>query len=238
MYLKKTIALLLPARNEAQALPDVLKAVPLEVDRVLVLDNGSTDSTAQVARESGAEVVTEPRAGYGRACLAGMAALKSNPPDVIAFADADGSDDLSCLINLFDPIVRGDMDLALARRLPEEPRALSSQQRFGNWLATRLIHLFWGHDYRDLGPMRAIKWKDLQKLDMRDTDYGWTVEMQLKALISGLRIKEYPTPYKRRTAGCSKVSRNLIGSLQAGIKILWVIGRETLRQIKPWERNY
>ena len=229
MHLKKTISVLLPARNEAQALPEVLKAMPPEVDRVLVLDNGSTDLTAQVAREWGAEVVTEPRAGYGRACLAGMTALKSNPPDVIAFADADGSDDLSTLMNLVDPIVKGDMDLALAQRIPEDPHALTFQQRFGNWLATRLIYLFWGHDYRDLGPMRVIKWKDLQKLDMRDTDYGWTVEMQLKALISGLRIKEYPTPYKRRTAGCSKVSRNMIASIRAGIKILWVIGRETLR---------
>ena len=232
MYHGKTVTLLLPARNEALALPLVLKAVPSEVDRVMVLDNGSTDTTAHVARESGAKVVTEPKAGYGRACLAGLAALKASPPDIVAFADADGSDDLSHLHDLIDPVVKGQADLALARRVPIDPGALSRQQRFGNWLATRSIRIFWGHNYRDLGPMRVITWAALSDLQMSDPDYGWTVEMQIRALRAGLRVKEYAIPYRQRAAGRSKVSRTLIGTLRAGVKILWVIGREAL-QTKP-----
>lgn len=233
MYHERTIALLLPARNEAITLPEVLKAVPPEVDRVLVLDNGSTDETAKVAKKHGAQVVPESEAGYGRACLAGLMALRGGPPDVLAFADADGSDDLARLLDLIDPLVRGEADLTLARRVPVDPDALSRQQRLGNWFATRLIRLFWGHDYGDLGPMRAINWAALSDLKMSDPDYGWTVEMQIKALKKGLRVKEYDMPYRKRAGGRSKVSRTLIGTLRAGVKIFWVIGREALQTRLP-----
>ncbi len=229
MYHGKTIALLLPARNEAITLPDVLRAVPHQVDRVLVLDNGSTDETAQVARQYGAHVVPEFRPGYGRACLAGLMALKEKPPDVLAFADADGSDDLARLPDLIDPLIRGEADLALAHRVPAHPDAISLQQRLGNWFATRLIRFLWGYDYSDLGPMRVIHWAALSDLEMSDPDYGWTVEMQIKALKKGLRVKEYAMPYRRRAGGRSKVSRTLIGTLRAGMKIFWVIGREAVR---------
>ena len=226
MYRSKTVALIIPARNEALTLPYVLQAIPKEVDRILVVDNGSTDDTPRVAKECGAEVVSEPRAGYGRACLAGLAAQEPDPPDIVAFADADGSDDLRRLFELLDPLVDRQAELALAMRIPVEPEALSLQQRFGNWLATRLILLFWGHNYKDLGPMRAITWNGLKRLGMRDTNFGWTIEMQVKALKKGLRIKEIPIPYLRRKAGQSKVSGTLAGSLRAGTKILWIIGRE------------
>jgi len=230
MYQGKTIALILPARNEAIALPTVLKNVPPVIDHVLVIDNGSTDSTPQVAREYGAQVVAESKIGYGRACLAGIAALKISPPDVVAFADADGSDDLSQLLNLLTPVVNGQADMVLGSRIPAESHALSIQQRFGNWLATTLIHLIWNHRYKDLGPMRAINWISLLKMKMSDKNYGWTVEMQIKALKTGLRIREYAVFYRQRAGGRSKVSRTLAGTVRAGIKILWVIGREAIRR--------
>lgn len=236
MYLDKTIALLLPARNEAAALPGVLKMVPQQVDRVLVLDNASTDSTAQVAKEHGAEVVIENKPGYGRACLRGLKFLETNPPDVVAFADADGSDDLSFLPEMLKPLVRGDSDLALACRIPDSHDAMSAQQRLGNWLATQLIRLFWRHVYNDLGPMRAIAWKALSDLHMKDPNYGWTVEMQIRALKKRLRVREYPVLYYKRAAGRSKVSGSLVGSLRAGIKILWIIGREAVLRKSSWQQ--
>lgn len=222
----KTIALLIPARNEASALPQVLKAVPREIDWVLVLDNGSTDSTATLARIYGAETVWVPTPGYGRACLAGLKRLTHNPPGVVAFADADGSDDLSSLLDLVGPVAKEEADFTLAWRIPQHKNALSFQQRLGNWVVTRLIFLFWKHVYCDLGPMRAISWECLKELRMNDINYGWTVEMQIRALKNGLRIREFPTPYRERAGGRSKVSKTLAGSLRAGLKMLWVLGKE------------
>jgi glycosyltransferase involved in cell wall biosynthesis len=226
LYRGKTVTLVIPARNEAAALPAVLGVVSSIIDGILVVDNGSTDDTGRIVTESGARLVSQPRTGYGLACLAALAALEAKPPDVVAFADADGSDDLSRLPELLDPVVTGRAELVLAWRIPVEPNALSVQQRFGNWLATRLIRIFWGHDYRDLGPMRVIAWSALQRLEMSDPNYGWTVEMQVKALQKGLRVREVPVPYLRRTAGRSKVSGTLAGSFRAGIKILWIICRQ------------
>jgi glycosyltransferase involved in cell wall biosynthesis len=226
MYNGKTISLILPARNEIMALGAVLNHVPPEVDRVLVVDNGSTDGTAQVAKILGAEVVQEPKPGYGRACLAGLAALRQDPPDMVAFADADGSDDLSRLKDLFHLVAEGYRDLALSRRIPADRNAFSLPQRFGNRLGTRLIHLFWGHRYHDLGPMRVISWRALQRLDMQDQNFGWTLEMQIKAVKHGLRVKEVAIRYRPRAAGRSKVSGNVKGVLRAGVKFFWVIGRE------------
>jgi hypothetical protein len=155
--------------------------------------------------------------------------LSVNPPDVVAFADADGSDDLSQLLNLIAPVANGQADMVLGSRVPADSYALTVQQRFGNWLATRLISLIWGHRYKDLGPMRAVRWTSLLKMEMRDQSYGWTVEMQIKALKTGLRLREYPVPYHQRAGGCSKISRTLEGTIRAGAKILWVIGQEALR---------
>ncbi|MBP8985520.1 MAG: glycosyltransferase family 2 protein [Syntrophobacterales bacterium] len=226
---RPTVALIIPALNEASALPGVLSRVPAIVTRIIVADNGSTDETGDIARIHGAEVVFEPIPGYGGACLAGINALLNDPPDIVAFADADGSDGVENLDALLHPILAGEAHLSLAQRIPDSVRAMTFQQRFGNWLATRLIRLFWGHDYHDLGPMRAISWQALQEFDMTDRDFGWTVEMQIKALKARMNVVEIPLPYHARTAGESKVSHTLSGVVRAGTKILWVIGLELLR---------
>ena len=224
------IALIIPALNEAQSLPAVLSRIPAAIDRVIVVDNGSTDGTAETARSHGARVVFERSPGYGSACLAGIAALKDDPPRIVAFADGDGSDGVENLPTLVRPLLENEADLALARRVPDTRQALSPQQRFGNGLAIYLIRLFWGVEYHDLGPMRAVSWEALMVMHMRDRDFGWTVEMQIKAIRANLRVVEYPLPYHVRVAGQSKISRTLAGVLRAGSKILWVIGRELWRE--------
>jgi glycosyltransferase involved in cell wall biosynthesis len=204
------------------------------IKRVVVVDNGSTDRTAQVAAAYGALVVSEPVAGYGRACLAGLACLRNNPPDIVAFVDADGSDELARLPDLIAPVAVGEADLVLGRRVPDERKALSFQQRSGHVLATGLIRLFWKHRFRDLGPMRVISWSALNQLNMADQAFGWTVEMQVRALRHGLRIWEIDVPYHRRSAGESKISRTITGTVRAGSTILWVIGRELVHGL--WEK--
>jgi len=231
------IALIIPARNEELSLPGVLGNVPHEIKQVVVVDNGSTDSTAEVAAAFGAQVVNEPVAGYGRACQAGLAYLRDDPPDIVAFVDADGSDELSRLPDLITPVVVGDQDLVLGRRVPAERKALSFQQRFGHILATGLIRLFWKHRFRDLGPMRVISWSALNQLNMADQAFGWTVEMQVRALKHGLRIREIDVPYHQRTAGKSKISRTITGTVRAGSTILWVIGRELVHGFRLSREN-
>jgi hypothetical protein len=177
-------------------------------------------------------VVREAVAGYGRACLAGLAALRNNPPDIVAFVDADGSDELACLPVLIAPVASGDRDFVLGERVPVERRALSLQQRFGHLLATGLIRLLWKHSYHDLGPMRVISWAALERLAMADQDFGWTVEMQVRALKQNLRIQEIRVPYHTRSAGKSKISRTLSKTFKAGSIILWVIGRELVHKLR------
>jgi len=229
---KQSIALIIPAKNEELSLPGVLRNVPAMITRTVVVDNGSTDGTARTAAAYGARVVTEPVVGYGRACLAGLAALRPNPPDIVAFVDADGSDELACLPVLIAPVAARKQDFVLGERIPVERSALSFQQRFGHLLATGLIRLFWQHHYRDLGPMRVIRWDALERLAMADKDFGWTVEMQVRALKQGLRMQEIRVPYHRRSAGKSKISRTLSGTFKAGTTILWTIGREVLAGLK------
>jgi glycosyltransferase involved in cell wall biosynthesis len=226
------IALIIPARNEELSLPGVLENVPYQITRVVVVNNGSTDRTAEVAALGGARVVDEPVAGYGRACLAGLAYLRNDPPDIVAFVDADGSDELSRLPELIAPVASGEEDLVLGRRIPAVAAALSFQQRFGHFLATGLIRLFWKHRFRDLGPMRVISWSALNRLNMADRAFGWTVEMQVRALRHGLRIREIDLPYHLRTAGKSKISRTIQGTVKAGSTILWVIGREVVQGLR------
>jgi glycosyltransferase involved in cell wall biosynthesis len=223
------IALIIPARNEAASISRVLRDIPDVVDHIIVVDNGSTDGTGDIARAAGVEVIRENRPGYGRACLSGIDSLRHNPPAIVAFADGDGSDNHATLTELLLPMIRDGLDLVLARRIPQNRAALSFQQRLGNRLATLLVGFFWGGDFRDLGPMRAIRWEALRKLDMCDRNYGWTIEMQIKALQYRLRIREIPLPYLPRLAGKSKISRTFGGVIKAGGKILWTVAREAWR---------
>jgi glycosyltransferase involved in cell wall biosynthesis len=221
-----TAALIIPALNEAAAIGLTLSRVPPGLyAEIVVADNGSTDATAAIALDHGARVVFEPERGYGAACLKGVAAL-SPEIEVVVFMDADASDDPAEARALLGPIASGAADFVLGSRTlgQSEPGSLQPHQRFGNRLATSLVRLIYGHAYTDLGPFRAIRADALARLGMRDRNYGWTIEMQVKALLHGLRVREVPVSYRRRI-GVSKVSGNLGASLRAGVKILWTIFR-------------
>lgn len=220
------IGIIIPALNEEQALATVLDALPRSLfAQVVVADNGSTDATAAVARQRRATVVREPRRGYGRACLAGLAALQREI-DIVVFMDADASDVPEEAAQLIEPIVRDQAELVIgSRRLGRaHPKALGWHQRAGNWLAVTLIRLLYGFRYTDLGPFRAVRRASLEHLAMRDPNFGWTAEMQVKALQHGLRVREIPVSYRPRV-GRSKISGTLLGSLKAGVKIVWTILR-------------
>ena len=225
------IAVIIPAHNEAGAIAQVIAEIPAGlVCEVIVVDNNSTDDTAAVARAAGATVLREERPGYGYACLAGMAHAFGRPeterPDIIVFLDGDHSDYPAEMPALLAPILRGAADMVIGSRAlgRRERGAMLPQQLFGNWLATRLLHRLYGVRYTDLGPFRAIRTGALQRLDMQDKTYGWTVEMQLKAARQGLRTTEVPVRYRRRI-GTSKISGTVQGTLGAGYKILWTIFR-------------
>ena len=221
------IGVIMPTRNEAAALPKVLSAILPLVAEVIVVDTVSTDGTPEIAASMGARVVSEPRRGYGRACLAGIAAL-SPAVDTVLFMDADASDRPEDLPRLLAPLIEDGADMVIgARSLDVEPGALTPQQRFGNALACRLIRMIWGISYTDLGPFRVIRRDALDRLQMRDETWGWTVEMQVRAARLGLRVKEVPVGYRRRI-GHSKISGTLMGTIKAGWKILWVIAAEAL----------
>jgi len=205
----------------------VLAEIPRPpVRRIIVADNGSTDRTATVAQEHGAEVVREPERGYGAACLRALDQLKDDPPDIVVFLDGDYSDHPAELPSLIDPISAGDADMVIGSRVRgrQERGALSPQQRVGNAIACTALRLVYGAHYTDLGPFRAIRWETLQELGMVDRNFGWTVEMQIKAAKSGVSYREVPVSYRRRI-GVSKVSGTFRGSMSAGIKILWLLGR-------------
>ncbi|MBI3303717.1 MAG: glycosyltransferase family 2 protein [Deltaproteobacteria bacterium] len=222
------IAVLIPALNEEAALPYVLVDLPKDVvEEVVVIDNGSSDRTAEVARAGGATVLREPRRGYGWACLAGIDYLKAKAPDIVVFLDADYSDHPEELPTVVRPIVAEGYDLVIGSRTKgeAEPGALLFQSHVGNALATFLIRLLYGFTYSDLGPFRAMRFPALLGLGMTDRTYGWNVEMQIKAVRQGLRITEVPVRYRQRAGGESKVSGTLKGTLLAGYKILWTVLR-------------
>lgn len=226
-----TVDVVIPALDEEKSLPLVLADVPRPpVRRVVVADNGSTDDTARVAREGGAVVVTAERRGYGSACLAGLAHLRENdPPDVVVFLDADYSDSPEELPRVIAPILAGEADLVIGSRVlgEREKGALLPQARAGNLVACALIRLLYGHRYTDLGPFRAIRWDALERLHMSDPDFGWTAEMQVKALKEGLRPVEVPVSYRKRV-GVSKITGTIQGTVRAGYKILWTVMRHAL----------
>lgn len=233
MKKKQTIDVLIPAWNEESALPLVLADLPKEwVRQVLVCDNGSTDRTAEVAKAAGAIVVSQPERGYGNACLAGMRYLQSLPPseqpEIVVFLDGDYSDFPDELPKVVAPILNDEKDMVIgSRRLGNmAPGAMTFPQRFGNWLAPLLIRWLYGYRFSDLGPFRAIRWDKLQALEMRDTNFGWTVEMQVKAAKQKLNCAEVPVRYRKRAAGHSKVSGTIRGTVLASWKIITTIFRE------------
>jgi glycosyltransferase involved in cell wall biosynthesis len=218
----------IPALDEEASLPLVLAALPRPpVRRIVVADNGSTDATARVAHDGGAEVVAAPRRGYGSACLAGLDHLRrTGPPEVVVFVDADYSDHPEELPALVAPILAGAADLVIGSRVlgRRERGALLPQARAGNLVACLLIRLFYGHRFTDLGPFRAVRWDALERIGMADPDFGWTAEMQVKAVRLGLRCAEVPVSYRRRV-GVSKITGTIAGTVRAGYKILWTVAR-------------
>jgi glycosyltransferase involved in cell wall biosynthesis len=220
------VAVVIPVFNEREALPLVVADLPWAlISEVIVVDNGSTDGTGQIARGLPVRLVREARRGYGSACLAGLEALEGHPPDVVVFLDGDYSDHPEELPLLLEAVGRGAELVIGSRRLGRaEPGALLPQARFGNALACLLIRWLYGHRYTDLGPFRAIRWDAYRRLGMRDTNFGWTAEMQVRALLAGLRVAEVPVSYRRRV-GVSKITGTIAGTLRAGYKILWTIAR-------------
>lgn len=226
---KPIVDVIIPAYNEEQSIGMVLENIPRDVVRdVLVCNNASTDNTAEVATAKGAIVLDQPQKGYGSACLKGIeyltAKAKTDQPDIVVFLDGDFSDHPEELPNLIAPIIDQDMDMVIGSRVLGEMErgAMMPQQIFGNWLATNLIRLFYNYNFTDLGPFRALKWSSLQHLEMADPDFGWTVEMQVKAAKLKLKCTEIPVSYRRRI-GVSKVSGTIRGTILAGHKILWTI---------------
>lgn len=224
-----TIDVVIPARNEERSICDVLDAIPEWVRRIVVVDNGSTDSTAIAARSRGAHVVHEPRRGYGAACLRGLAEL--DDPDIVVFVDADLSDHPDEMDRLVQPILDDAADLVIGSRVlgHAEAGSLTAPQRFGNRLASALIRRIWGVTCTDLGPFRAIRFDALKHLRMNDLDYGWTVQMQARAARLGLRMIEAPVSYRKRI-GISKISGTVRGVIGAGMKILGTIAREAMQR--------
>jgi len=219
-------SVIIPVFNERDSLPLVVADIPSGlVGEIVVVDNGSTDGTDRIASGLPVRLILETRRGYGSACLAGLAALEAAPPEVVIFLDGDYSDHPEEMPSLLTAMADG-ADLVIGSRTlgRAEPGALLPQARFGNLLACFLIRLLYGHRYTDMGPFRAIRWDACRRLKMRDTNFGWTCEMQVKALREGLRVAEVPVSYRRRV-GVSKITGTVSGTLRAGYKILWTIAR-------------
>jgi glycosyltransferase involved in cell wall biosynthesis len=231
MRLGKRIGVVIPALDEERAIGRVLADIPSWVDQVVVADNGSRDGTVATAEAGGAKVVREPERGYGAACQTGIAALDAI--DIVVFLDGDYSDHPQEMAALVDPIAEGKADMVIGSRVTGNLQrgALTPQQRFGNWLACRLIWMFWGVAYTDLGPFRAIQGAALKTLAMTDRNFGWTVEMQIKAAQKSLRALEVPVSYRPRI-GVSKVSGTIKGTVLAGVTILRVIGMSALQTMR------
>ncbi|MBT3872682.1 MAG: glycosyltransferase family 2 protein [Flavobacteriaceae bacterium] len=231
--MNKTIKVIIPAYNEENAIVKVIQDIPSIVDEIIVVDNNSSDQTAKNAREAGAKVLTELKRGYGYACLKGMDYIKtlSEKPAIIVFLDGDFSDYPEELTKLIAPIINNNIDFVIGARVSEfrEQGSMTSPQIFGNWLATILMSLFFNSKFTDLGPFRAIKYDKLLALKMEDKTYGWTVEMQLKALKNNYSYLEIPVKYKNRI-GVSKVSGTIKGAIFAGVNILYWIFKYSFKK--------
>lgn len=220
------VSVIIPAYNEQDSIGKVISEIPSMVTEIIVVSNNSTDNTESVARNAGATVLKENQKGYGYACLLGMQHIASTAPDtdIVVFLDGDYSDYPEELLLLIKPILENNVDMVIGARVAQLrlPNSMTPQQVFGNWLATFLMKIFFGAKFTDLGPFRAIKYQKLLDLKMEDKTYGWTVEMQLKALKQNLSYVEVPVRYRKRI-GISKVSGTIKGTLMAGFKILgWI----------------
>ena len=220
------IKVIIPAYNEQDSIAKVIAEIPKNVKEIIVVNNNSSDQTVNNAKNAGATVLTENNRGYGFACLKGLEYISNqdNKPDIVVFLDGDYSDYPEELTKVVAPILNDDIDFVIGSRIKElrDAGSMTPQQVFGNWLATFLMKLFFGAKFTDLGPFRAIKYQKLLQLNMQDQTYGWTVEMQLKALKQKLSYTEVPLRYKNRI-GVSKVSGTVKGTIFAGIKILgWI----------------
>lgn len=231
-------ALLIPALDEAQTLPPLFAELdrlgPDGPSRIVVVDNGSSDGTAAVARELGAEVVAEPRAGYGQACLTGIAHLGSGerpPPHILVFLDADDFAAPRQLPLLLSPIREGAADMAVGERTaPEDDGGVRWHARLGNWFVLEVMRIRFSSTVRDMGPFRAVRWDVLRSLALDDRNYGWYVQMQVRALRRGWRVVGIPVEFERRTIGESKVSGSPVASARAGWTMLRTLAVETLRR--------
>ena len=226
------IKVIIPAYNEQNSIANVISEIPKSVTEIIVVNNNSTDDTVTVAKNAGATVLTETQKGYGYACLKGMEyiASQNEKPDIVVFLDGDYSDYPEELTKIISPIINDNIDLVIGARVPElrEKDSVTPQQIFGNWLACFLMKLFFKANFTDLGPFRAIKYNKLLALSMVDKTYGWTVEMQLKALKQDYSYTEVPVRYKKRI-GVSKVSGTIKGAIFAGVKILTWIFKYSLK---------
>ena len=217
------ISVIIPAFNEEKSIGHVLDDLPQgKLNEIIVVNNACTDNTADVAKSHGARVIEETRRGYGSACLKGISEL--NDHNIVVFIDSDYSDYPEELEKLVEPIKEGEADFVIGSRMiiPDSRAVLLPQARYGNQLATFLIRLFYGHRFTDLGPFRAIRYNSLKEIGMVDTNFGWTVEMQVKAVKHGLRIVEIPVRYRKRI-GASKITGTVSGTFKAGMKILYTI---------------
>ena len=224
-------ALVIPVLNEQGIIGRVLEEIPASFSgRIIVVDNGSSDGTAEEARAAGAEVIYEPRQGYGYACMAGYLAAKD--ADIIVFMDGDGADDPAQIPILVQPIEQDRADLVIGSRElgNAEPGALLLQARIGNWITARLVQLLYGLRISDLGPFRAIRRKVLDSLDMQEMIYGWTIEMMVKAVKRGYRVHEVPVDYRKRLGGKSKISGTLRGTILAAYYILGTTAKHAWRE--------
>lgn len=224
--MQQKIVVIIPAFNEEKSIAKVVEAIPSLVDEIIVVNNNSSDQTFQVAKNAGATVLNEPESGYGAACLKGISYLDEMPkkPDIVVFIDGDFSDYPEQLPDLIQPILNENKDMVIGSRAlgRKDKGSMTPQQVFGNWLATFLIRNLYNYHFTDLGPFRAIKYDALKKIDMQDRDYGWTVEMQVKAAKLKLNCTEVAVDYRKRI-GVSKVSGTVKGTIMAGYKIITTI---------------
>ena len=230
--MKQIIKVIIPAYNEADSISHEINDIPPIVDEIIVVNNNSSDDTVARATEAGATVLTENRRGYGHACLKGMDHIAQQTlPDIVVFLDGDYSDYPEEMTKIVAPIADRNVDFVVGARTKKlrEAGSMTFPQIFGNWLATTLMRLFFGSRFTDLGPFRAIKYDKLIALGMEDKTYGWTVEMQLKALKRKYSYEEVPVPYRNRI-GVSKVSGTVKGAIFAGVKILGWIFKYSLKK--------